>query len=151
MISEDETSGLPQGASPRVDQAIDAAVMSQDPAIDKTRLAWVALTRDALKGTWADLIAERSSAREKAKTKEGTDVTQVKIKPEANVITDDLLDTLGREWAYDHVKGLNEWWKNAADQYIRDEVPPTRTSSSSSYSRPNRRRTPPSESSTSAA
>ena len=23
---------------------------------------------------------------------------------------------------FDHVKGLNEWWKNAADQYIRDDV-----------------------------
>jgi hypothetical protein len=50
-------------------------------------------------------------------------LTQVKIKPEANIITDDLLDTLGREWQYDHVKGQNEWWKNAADQYIRDDVP----------------------------
>jgi len=47
----------------------------------------------------------------------------VKIKPEDNVITDDLLDTLGREWAFDHVKGQNELWKNAADQYIRDEIP----------------------------
>jgi hypothetical protein len=50
-------------------------------------------------------------------------VTSVTIKPEPNVITDDLLDTLGREWAFDHVKGLNEWCKNAADQYIRDDVP----------------------------
>jgi hypothetical protein len=48
---------------------------------------------------------------------------QTKIKPEPNVIADELLDTIGREWAYDHVKGQNEWWKNAADQYIRDEVP----------------------------
>lgn len=50
-------------------------------------------------------------------------MTAVKIKPEDNVITDDLLDTLGREWAFDHVKGQNELWKNAADQYIRDEIP----------------------------
>lgn len=49
-------------------------------------------------------------------------MTAVKIKPETNVITDDLLDTLGREWAFDHVKGQNELWKNAADQYIRDEI-----------------------------
>lgn len=48
---------------------------------------------------------------------------QTKINPEPNVIADELLDTIGREWAYDHVKGQNEWWKNAADQYIRDEVP----------------------------
>jgi hypothetical protein len=46
------------------------------------------------------------------------------IKPEPNVIADELLDTIGREWAYDHVKGLNEWWKNGVDQYIRDDVPP---------------------------
>jgi hypothetical protein len=50
-------------------------------------------------------------------------LTAVRIKPEQNVITDDLLDTLGREWAFDHVKGLNELCKNAADQYIRDDVP----------------------------
>ena len=50
-------------------------------------------------------------------------MTAIKIKPEDNVITDDLLDTLGREWAFDHVKGQNELWKNAADQYIRDEIP----------------------------
>lgn len=46
-----------------------------------------------------------------------------KIKPEPTVIADELLDTIGREWAYDHVKGQNEWWKNSADQYIRDEIP----------------------------
>ena len=50
-------------------------------------------------------------------------MTKVKIKVEPNVITDDLLDTLGREWEFDHVKGQNELWKNAADQYIRDGVP----------------------------
>ncbi len=47
-----------------------------------------------------------------------------KITPEPNVITDELLDTIGREWAYDHVKGQNEWWKNGIDQYIRDGVDP---------------------------
>jgi hypothetical protein len=47
----------------------------------------------------------------------------VKINVEPTIIVDELLDTLGREWASDHVKGQNEWWKNSIDQYIRDEVP----------------------------
>lgn len=47
-----------------------------------------------------------------------------KIRPERNVIADELLDTIGREWEFDHVKGQNEWWKNGVDQYIRDEVDP---------------------------
>jgi hypothetical protein len=47
----------------------------------------------------------------------------VKINVEPTVIVDELLDTLGREWASDHVKGQNEWWKNSVDQYIRDDVP----------------------------
>jgi hypothetical protein len=51
-----------------VDQANDAAVDAQDPSIDKQRLAWVVLTRDALKAKWADLIAERTAAREKTKS-----------------------------------------------------------------------------------
>jgi hypothetical protein len=51
-----------------VDRAIDAAVDAQDPSIDKTRLAWVVLTRDALKNKWADLIAERTAAREKTRS-----------------------------------------------------------------------------------
>lgn len=51
-----------------VDQAIDAAVAAQDPSIDTVRLAWVVLTRDALKQQWAELIAERTSAREKTKS-----------------------------------------------------------------------------------
>jgi hypothetical protein len=38
-------------------------------------------------------------------------VNAVRINPERNVITDDLLDTLGREWSFDHVKGLNELLK----------------------------------------
>jgi hypothetical protein len=50
-------------------------------------------------------------------------VTEVAIKAEDNVIVDDVLDTLGREWAFDHVKGQNELWKNSVDQYIRDGVP----------------------------
>jgi hypothetical protein len=51
-----------------VDQAIDAAVSAQDPAIDKARLAWVVLARDELKQRWSDLIAERTSPREKARS-----------------------------------------------------------------------------------
>jgi hypothetical protein len=51
-----------------VDQAIDAAVSAQDPSIDTTRLAWVVLTRDELKRRWGDLIAERTTAREKSRT-----------------------------------------------------------------------------------
>jgi hypothetical protein len=51
-----------------VDQAIDAAVAAQDPSIDKMRLAWVVLTRDALKTKWTDLISERTTAREKARS-----------------------------------------------------------------------------------
>lgn len=47
----------------------------------------------------------------------------VKINVEPTVIVDELLDTLGREWASDHVKGQNEWWKNSIDQYIHDVVP----------------------------
>lgn len=51
-----------------VDRAIDAAVAAQDPSIDKARLAWVVLTRDALRNKWRDLIAERTTAREKTKS-----------------------------------------------------------------------------------
>lgn len=50
-----------------VDRAIDAAVDAQDPSVDKARLAWVVLTRDALKAQHADLIAELSMAGEKKK------------------------------------------------------------------------------------
>jgi hypothetical protein len=51
-----------------VDQAIDAAIAAQDPSIDAERLAWVVLARDALKQKWSELIAERTSAREKTKS-----------------------------------------------------------------------------------
>lgn len=55
------------GRMATVDQAIDAAVGAQDPSIDKARLAWIVLTREALKTKWTELIAERTSAREKAR------------------------------------------------------------------------------------
>lgn len=51
-----------------VDRAIDAAVAVQDPSVDKARLAWVVLTRDALKNKWSDLLAERTTAREKTRS-----------------------------------------------------------------------------------
>jgi hypothetical protein len=51
-----------------VDRAIDAAVEAQDPSVDKARLAWVVLTRDALKTQHSDLIAELSTADDKTKT-----------------------------------------------------------------------------------
>jgi len=50
-----------------VDAAVDAAVAAQDPSIDKQRLAWVIVTRDQLKTRWADLIAERTAALQKAR------------------------------------------------------------------------------------
>jgi hypothetical protein len=51
-----------------VDAAVDAAVAAQDPSIDKQRLAWIVVTRDALKTRWADLIAERASASQKPRS-----------------------------------------------------------------------------------
>jgi hypothetical protein len=51
-----------------VDAAINAAVAAQDPSIDKQRLAWIVVTRDALKTKWSDLIAERASASQKPRS-----------------------------------------------------------------------------------
>jgi hypothetical protein len=51
-----------------VNQAIDEAIAAQDPSIDRERLAWVAMTRNALMEAWGELISERSSARVKPKT-----------------------------------------------------------------------------------
>jgi hypothetical protein len=44
-----------------VDEAIDAAVKTQDSSIPKEQLAWIVLTRDALKEGQASIIAERTS------------------------------------------------------------------------------------------
>ena len=41
------------------------------------------------------------------------------IQEEPNVIDDHLLDIIGNEFKFDHVKGLAEWLKNAVDAYIR--------------------------------
>lgn len=48
-----------------VDQAIDAAISSQDPSLDRARLSWTALTRDALRAFLGDLIVELSAAGDK--------------------------------------------------------------------------------------
>jgi hypothetical protein len=50
-----------------VDRAINAAVGAGDPSVDKARLAWIVLTRDALKVRHADLITELTAAGEKTK------------------------------------------------------------------------------------
>lgn len=44
------------------------------------------------------------------------------IVAEPNVIVDDILDTFGRGFAYDHPKGLAEWIKNSVDAYMNAEV-----------------------------
>lgn len=44
------------------------------------------------------------------------------IVAEPNVIVDDILDTFGRGFAYDHPKGLAEWIKNSVDAYLRAGV-----------------------------
>lgn len=55
-----------QGRIKTVDEAIDAAIDAQDSAIDAEGLAWVTLTRDALRETQAATIAERAAAPIKA-------------------------------------------------------------------------------------
>jgi len=73
-----------------------------------------------------ELIAELTAASQRlARDMQGRTDMSVKINVEPTVIVDELLDTLGREWASDHVKGQNEWWKNSIDQYIHDVVPTT--------------------------
>src|SRR5437870_4769711 len=44
------------------------------------------------------------------------------IKEQPNVFDDDFLDIIGNEFKFDHVKGLAEWIKNAADAYTRADV-----------------------------
>jgi hypothetical protein len=51
-----------------VDQAIDAALRVGDPSIDKDRLSWITLTRDALRKQHGDLITELTAARAKSKS-----------------------------------------------------------------------------------
>jgi hypothetical protein len=45
------------------------------------------------------------------------------IKEQPNVFDDAFLDIIGNEFKFDHVKGLAEWIKNAADAYTRADVP----------------------------
>lgn len=45
-----------------------------------------------------------------------------KIKPQPNVFDDHFLDVIGNEFKFDHVKGIAEWMKNAADAYTRQEI-----------------------------
>ena len=46
----------------------------------------------------------------------------LKILEEPNVFDDNLLDIIGREFQFDHEKGLAEWLKNSVDAYIRAGV-----------------------------
>lgn len=50
-------------------------------------------------------------------------MTTYKIHVEPNKIHDNLLDIIGRQFNFDHVKGLSEWLKNSVDAYIRASVP----------------------------
>lgn len=52
-----------EGRVRTVDDAIDAAVAAQDSSISKDQLAWVVLTRDALRKGQASIISERIAAR----------------------------------------------------------------------------------------
>lgn len=55
-----------------VDQAIDTAISAQDPSLDKTRLAWIVLTRDAFRSLLGDLINELSTTSDRTtKGKDG--------------------------------------------------------------------------------
>jgi hypothetical protein len=49
--------------------------------------------------------------------------TSLKIKEEANVVDDNFFDIIGREFQFDHEKGLAEWLKNSVDAYITADVP----------------------------
>jgi len=48
--------------------------------------------------------------------------TPLKIKEEANVVDDNFFDIIGKEFQFDHEKGLAEWLKNSVDAYIRAGV-----------------------------
>lgn len=50
-------------------------------------------------------------------------VKTVNIIEEPNIYDDHLLDILGAEYRFNHEKGVAEWVKNAADAYIRQDVP----------------------------
>lgn len=46
-----------------------------------------------------------------------------KIIERPNEIDDHLLDIIGRDFKFDHEKGLAEWLKNSVDAYLRTSVP----------------------------
>jgi hypothetical protein len=48
---------------------------------------------------------------------------EITIEETANVIDDHLLDIIGNEFKFDHVKGLAEWLKNSIDAYIHNNTP----------------------------
>lgn len=45
------------------------------------------------------------------------------IRVQPFVIDDAVLDLIGREFKFDHAKGLTEWMKNSSDAYIREQIP----------------------------
>jgi hypothetical protein len=49
-------------------------------------------------------------------------VKKISIKETANVFDDGLLDVIGNEFKFDHVKGMAEWLKNSVDAYRREDV-----------------------------
>lgn len=49
---------------------------------------------------------------------------RVKINPEKpDMDVESALDLMGASFKADHTRGLAEWWKNAYDQHVRDDVP----------------------------
>jgi hypothetical protein len=44
------------------------------------------------------------------------------IKPEKAVIDEAVLDLIGKEFKFDHAKGIAEWFKNSTDAYNLDEI-----------------------------
>ncbi len=47
---------------------------------------------------------------------------RITIKEVPNVIDDHLLDIIGNEFKFDHVKGMAEWLKNSVDAYRRNDI-----------------------------
>jgi len=55
------------------------------------------------------------------------DIVSKEISPsiieEENVYDDNFLDIIGKEFKFDHEKGLSEWLKNSVDAYITSYIP----------------------------
>ena len=45
------------------------------------------------------------------------------IKVQPFVIHENALDLFGKQFGFDHAKGLAEWLKNSSDAYLRDKTP----------------------------